>query len=702
MKLFCILSGIFLFSGVFSGFLNAEQSMPLEITVTPTIDIPIGPGLDIYGGKPPYSIGYGAGIRGDYILPFSNFIFSRASLNYTMLPVPNGEVINTPDISLVTIGAGAGLKFSFFDKLQIKTGIQGGYYIGIIENESGGNIFWKIDMEGAYNLSSALNIGLGTSYRYFALPAVQDRTIPDRFYDGIQLYLGVTYNTGAGSGRAKIDIKDIRINQLFPVLYKYYDTNPLGLITLKNNESGTIKNIKVTFFVKQYMDKPKLCAQIAELRRGEEKQVQLFALFTDDILNVTEGNTVNAELKAEYQYLGDNQHTERNRSVKVLYRNAITWDDDRKAAAFITAKDPVVLRLAKNAVGEIRHQEPKPINENFRKAVSLFTALGLYGMSYIIDPNSSYAELSGNKYSLDYLQFPAESLSYKAGDCDDLAVLYTALLEAVGVSTALITAPGHIFTAVDLNIEPEKAGRIFSSNKNLIFRNGKTWVPVETTMVGMDFIKAWEEGAKQWRANTPGKAAFYPVHDAWKNYPPIGNPGKFGELKHPSSDKLVQSYIEQIDKFIRKEIGIRVSELKNRIRVNNNRVNNINRLGVLYARFGMYRKAREQFERIAKNGEHLPAVVNLGNIFFLKGDFDKALTYYKLAQKKDGSNLSVLLGLARTYYELEVYDKAFSTFRTVRNRNPGIAEQFSYLAEAGSATTRSASAAVQEITQWEE
>ena len=30
-------------------------------------------------------------------------------------------------------------------------------------------------------------------------------------------------------------------------------------------------------------------------------------------------------------------------------RNAMTWDDDRKAAAFVTAKDPALLGFAKSA-----------------------------------------------------------------------------------------------------------------------------------------------------------------------------------------------------------------------------------------------------------------------------------------------------------------------------------------------------------------
>lgn len=133
MKKYLIFLVILIFTVETWQSLNAEQAIPLEITVIPTIDIPTGPGLELYGGNPPYSIGFGAGIRGDYTLPFLRFIFSRAALSYTLVPIPNGQVANTPDMSLITIGTGVGLKFSPFEKFNMKAGVQGGYYIGIIE-----------------------------------------------------------------------------------------------------------------------------------------------------------------------------------------------------------------------------------------------------------------------------------------------------------------------------------------------------------------------------------------------------------------------------------------------------------------------------------------------------------------------------------------------------------------------------------------
>ena len=177
-------------------------------------------------------------------------------------------------------------------------------------------------------------------------------------------------------------------------------------------------------------------------------------------------------------------------TIQMYDRNAMTWDDNRKVASFVTAKDPVVLRFAKNIAGETRNSGSNAINTNFRIGMGLFQALDLYGINYVVDPKTPYEDFSKNKYSLDYLQFPSQTLTYKAGDCDDLSILYTALLKSVGIEAAFITIPGHIYAAVSLNMDPEEAKHTFNSSNDLIFRNENTWLPVEITMIHEGFLKS--------------------------------------------------------------------------------------------------------------------------------------------------------------------------------------------------------------------
>jgi hypothetical protein len=61
-------------------------------------------------------------------------------------------------------------------------------------------------------------------------------------------------------------------------------------------------------------------------------------------------------------------------------------------------------------------------------------------------------------------------LYYRGGDCDDLSILYCSLLEVLGLDTAFITVPGHIYAAFDTGIQSgpafDAAGRLCRRKEN--------------------------------------------------------------------------------------------------------------------------------------------------------------------------------------------------------------------------------------------
>ena len=79
------------------------------------------------------------------------------------------------------------------------------------------------------------------------------------------------------------------------------------------------------------------------------------------------------------------------------------------------------------------------------QAAVLFEALKQHGVRYVADPNTPYARVSADASAIDHIQYPGQVLRKKGGDCDDLTVLYCALLESAGIATALVDYPGHIF-----------------------------------------------------------------------------------------------------------------------------------------------------------------------------------------------------------------------------------------------------------------
>lgn len=665
----------------FCATLGAQE---FSLQATPGVSIPIGSSTtDLY------RIGGGLELTGAYSLPFAPWLAARASLDYSMIPT-----LAETNLSMLTLSAGAGVSLNVISKLSLQAAAGAGYGLGFYEGSSGGSLYVSAEAGAAYSLTPTVALGLGAAYRHYF-------SQPTPFYQGLRVNLGSTFKLGGSGRKARIQIYEIQFDPIFPVFYKHYDDHPLGGAVIQNGESGAIENVTVSLFVKQYMDKPKECAVIEELKAGEEQRIPLYALFTDQVLTVTEGTKVTADVQIRYTYAGQEQTAEASQTLRLYDRNAMTWDDDRKAAAFITAKDPDILQFSKNVAGTVRRMGSQTMNLNFRTALGIFESLKLYGVNYVIDPQTPYAEFSEDKFAVDYLQFPRQTLAYKAGDCDDLSILNCALLESIGIETAFITVPGHILIAFSLGIDPEEAKKQFKSPEDLIFAQDEAWVPLEITMVQDGFLEAWREGAKVWREGKQSDtAAFFPVHDAWKEYEPVGLQGEAG-FEAPSVSLLTERYTETLNTFIQRQIGEQVAVLKQEIQKQQDAPRLVNKLGILYGRYGLMEKAVAEFERAAGRN-YAPAIINLGNVAFLEKDYLAALDHYERAEDLAPRNPLVLLGLARAHFELENFGLVKRSYSAIQDLDPALAEKFAYLISGDKDSARAASTAVKQSVVWDE
>ncbi|MCK5672092.1 MAG: tetratricopeptide repeat protein, partial [Spirochaetales bacterium] len=435
---------------------------------------------------------------------------------------------------------------------------------------------------------------------------------------------------------------------------------------------------------------PQLIAEIEELRTKEVMEIPITALFKNDVLEITEKDSAQSQIIITYSVGGTSLTANRNESLRIYDRNSINWDDDRKAAAFVTAKDPTILKFSRNVTSEIGSLSGSVLNRNLSDGIALFEAIREYGLEYKIDPDSSYEVLSQDESLTDYLQFPVQTLDYKTGDCDDLSILYSAMLEAVSVETAFVTTPGHIYIAFSLGLNESQAGKIFSTTENLIIAEDKAWIPVEITLLNDGFLKAWETGARQWReAVVHNSAGFIPVRTAWSEYEPtwFGSGENTSVVERiPQISKIASSYKSSLNQFVQVQITPLVERMEERIsQRSSSRL--INQFGTLYARYGLIDKAEVQFKKAARQN-YVPSIVNLGNIFFLSEDYRQANVQYEKAYKINPDNTDVILALARTGFEMEKYKEAQEYYDIAQILDPDQASKYAYLSGGSTSTGR--------------
>lgn len=139
---------------------------------------------------------------------------------------------------------------------------------------------------------------------------------------------------------------------------------------------------------------------------------------------------------------------------------------------------------------------------------TLPSALSIFNKAKIIfnDFISRLVYTSDPRATSEYVQFPVETLELKGGDCDDLSVCYSSLLESVGIQTALVDYKEngnvrHVNILFNTGLSPNQARLITKNDSKFFLRENpqgkdEVWLPVETTSL-TDFGAAWNLGVER-------------------------------------------------------------------------------------------------------------------------------------------------------------------------------------------------------------
>jgi len=616
------------------------------------------------------------------------FLFAGLGATYSFLPT------EAPGLSLSAgaLAAEAGLQFQLSRAISLRLRGDGGYFAAARNGASGETNFNPYFAGGAgvgLEVSRTLSLEAGAAYRsYYGL------------YGGISAGIGVAVKLGEGGSRRAfrllpgydpiqnlgrgLSFAGVKLDSVFPVFFKHYDDHPIGRVLVHNFETQSATGIRAEVNVKRYMDEAKGAGVPLRVAAGASGELLLYGLFKEDILEIVEATKLPISVTLEYSQYGQSFKETYVGTLDVLDRNAITWDDDRKAAAFISSKDPSALAYAKGIAVATKELLNPAVNQNLQIAMAIHEALRVQKFAYVKDPTSALE--TNNKQVVDFIQFPRQTLGYRSGKCSDLTVLYCSLLESVGLPTALITTPGHILMAVDLEMSPEEAAKTFLRPEDLIVRDDKVWLPLETTERKGGFVAAWREGARQWReSSTKNDASFLSVREAWKEYQPVVYPGDGEAAVKPDTRNASAAFKAELAAYVSAELGTRVAAIQAELKKQGSKSALLNRLGVLYARYGQLDKAEEQFSAaLAESKSSLAAVFNMGNILYLRGKYPEALAYYGRILKASPDHPQALVSSARANAALGKYGESLAAYERLRRLDPKLAAQFAYLG-AGSA-----------------
>ncbi|MCW8888082.1 MAG: 6-bladed beta-propeller, partial [Gammaproteobacteria bacterium] len=352
--------------------------------------------------------------------------------------------------------------------------------------------------------------------------------------DGIESEKVAATATTLVATTTPLELDIIEMSDVFSNTYKIYEENGIGRIKLTNNTGDNMQNIKIGFTLKNFMDFP-TGSQIDQLAPGESREITLKAVFNNNILNVTEDTPVQTELTASYFVNNTEKVFSKNHAINVYEKHRLSWDDHDRFASFITPKDPLLINYVRSIATQYKETKIKA-----QWAAAVFNSLGVLGLTYIQDPTNPYQVTSGKTDFVDYIQYPRETLERKSGDCDDLVALYSASLESLGVETRVVEVPGHMLMMFNTGIQADADG--YTMDDMYVIHEDMLWIPVETTVVGNSFLKAWEMGSQNYYKWKDQGLSLLNIQESWRTYKPASLPQSTWKPTAVSKENIETNY----------------------------------------------------------------------------------------------------------------------------------------------------------------
>jgi transglutaminase-like putative cysteine protease len=508
-------------------------------------------------------------------------------------------------------------------------------------------------------------------------------------------------DTGTGVPPAPpIVITDVRIANLFPSLMQWYAAHPAGAVTVKNTGSTAVEKLRVSLFLPGYMDIPRESPSLARLGAGATAAIDVAPLFKASILETPEDITAAAQVTVAFTADGREQSVSRSVPVTIYRNTALTWDDTRRISSYITPNETTVSGFAARVVAAgdrgADGAPPGPIElpKKVLHAMRVCDALGVYGITYVEDPDSPFSRALGKTEVVDTVRFPRVTLYNRTGDCDDTTALLSSLLESVGIRTAILTTPGHIFLAFDSGQPAENARFLLSGTLEVLTRDGTCWIPVETTVLSRGFVTAWATASSLVKKYAKaGPFEFIPVAGMRDTYPPLPLPNSLVAVVDPvkeSVDRALTTSVGGLSAALCDEklkgIDAKLAGLSGRpaakVRIQK---------GVLNAFFGRLTEAETVFRAlIAEDPDLVSPYVDLANIRLLSRDPEGALKVVQQGLAKNGDSALLNLLAARIYSDRNDAAKMALHFGKVQKAAPELAARYPELGAGSGGPQRAA------------
>lgn len=425
-----------------------------------------------------------------------------------------------------------------------------------------------------------------------------------------------------------IRIIDVRIKSIEPVHLSAFEVGrSAGEVVVENRSDARLEDVVLEVSLDGLSARPGRTELLRIEPRSKATLPVTLGLDPKALALQNDNRTVTARISVEADRGKMRLRVERTTGVLVFDKHAMRWSDPNTVAGFVTPTHPVVQAVVASARSALP-QTTDPLAE------PLALAEALASVRYGKDAVNPFAQ-----DELDYVRFPSETVREGSGDCDDLAVLYSAALEAAGIRSLLVLTPGHLLAAAEVDVPPSAAAHLSATPNATFLHEGRVWIPVETTALQQGFAAAWKIGAQE-MAKT--KVTLVNVRKAWRKVPPTDLSAGAGQGQPKVPAELETQVRAGLTALLEKR-QLRLASLSAELR-NAQDIQSMHRAAILLGQYGKLDEARNGLETVLSKSDsemrQAAAKNNLGNIDLLDGNAAQSerryMQAFELLQTRSG------------------------------------------------------------------
>lgn len=309
-------------------------------------------------------------------------------------------------------------------------------------------------------------------------------------YSGNRLFASLNFALSF-SNEQLVRFEGIEIKkEIYPALSDEYVNYPFAVGKVINL-TGEQVTVKPSSKINLLNDEPVISPNV-KVGPYDTAEVNFYTII-EDYDNLPTKSEIS---QAEFIILSKNNEPDDVVQSPVLVNNINAWDGKVINLRYFVKNN---YDFASNYARQILLRERGTLDgtsptEIFEKVKLLFNNY-VKEMIYVSDPRAT----------AERVQFPEETLQLKGGDCDDLSVGFSAILESIGIQTAFVdykemSEIRHVNLLINTKLTPAEAQLITNNDKKTVVRTNVTgkneiWIPLEMTSL-TDFDDAWNKGAQ--------------------------------------------------------------------------------------------------------------------------------------------------------------------------------------------------------------